>query len=234
MNGLSPVVISLLVHGALAWAALNTSQHFDFFKPEEKKKQIYTLDFVPLKKPKPLVLKPKPIKNKATKKKRKVLAKPKPKPKKSYKKKPQLVTQKQKSPVKIVQGSAGRTGARKTRAPIPPYKGPKIMSRESIQQQGGNRPPQYPIVDRIRKNTGTVTVIGYVNKKGRVSDVKVDSSTGTRRMNVSSMAAFKNYRFQKGQQGWVKMPFKYTLDDGEARVLSVRDRHVIEKLKQVK
>ena len=182
-----------------------------------------------MKKAKPIVFKPKPIKKKRVKKK--VLALPK--PKSSYKKKPILVTQKQNSPVKVVQGSKGQKGGGKKLKAIPPYDGPKITSGQSLRQQGGNRPPQYPVVDRIRKNTGTVTVLGFVNKQGRVSNVQVDSSTGTRRMNTSALMAFKKYRFQKGQEGWVKMPFKYTLDDGEARVLSVRDRHTLEKLKDV-
>ena len=229
MKVLSALAISLVVHIGLALTALNTSQYFEFFKPKEQKKQVYTLDLVTIKKTKPLVLKPKPVKRKKVKKK--VLALPK--PKSSYKKKPILVTQKQKSPVKVVQGSSGRKGKGQKLNAIPAYDGPKISNSRSLRQQGGNRPPQYPVVDRIRKNTGTVMVLGFVNKEGRVSNVQVDSSTGTRRMNTSAMMAFKKYRFQKGQEGWVKMPFEYTLDEGDVRVLSVRDRHTLEKLRGI-
>ena len=203
MRGITPLTLSLIFHAAILLVAANTS--FDLFNKKEKPKKTYTMDLVT---PKKVI-------------KKKVL--PTPKSKKAYKKTRKLLTQKQKSPVKVAQGNS--KAKKKALAPIPPFKG--TIPGVAIRQQGGNHPPQYPVVDRIRKNTGTVTVLGYVNKLGKVSNVQVDSSTGTTRMNSNAIAAFKNYRFQKGREGWVKMPFEYTLDQGEARVLSVRDRHTL-------
>ena len=71
--------------------------------------------------------------------------------------------------------------------------------------------------------------MGYVNKSGNVNTVEVAESTGTSRMNASALNAFSSYRFQKGQEGWVKMPFEFTLE-GEAKVISVRDRELLNSI----
>ncbi len=106
----------------------------------------------------------------------------------------------------------------------------EVSDGRLLRQAIGNQPPQYPVPDRIRKQTGQVIVLGYVDKVGDVQHVQVDHSSGTHHMETSSLQAFSNYKFQKGQEGWVKMPFEFTLD-GEARVISVRNTRLLRSIK---
>lgn len=248
MDSGKSIITSIIIHAGLAWAAFNVPNYFDFnLNKPEVEKPVYTMELMnqPQKKKKPIAIqKPRPKKVK-----KKIVAKPK--PKKFYKKpKPakKLVTQKQKSPVKVVQASRPTQKAKdllpEKFIPLPEKQESaqsKLVAKKDqsgmdtvsdgrfLRQRGGNPAPQYPVADRIRKQTGRVTVLGYVDRAGNVSRVQLDESSGTRRMETSAVQAFSNYKFQKGQEGWVKMPFEFTLD-GEARVISVRNSRLLRSI----
>lgn len=132
-----------------------------------------------------------------------------------------LVTQKQKSPVKVLTHTeVTDKGAQDT----------QIMDARLLKQKQGNKPPEYSISDRLRKQTGRVVVMGYVNRFGEVSQVRILESTGTRTMNDNSIHAFAQYQFEENQPGWVKMPYEFLLE-GESKVLSHRDRAQFQKIK---
>ncbi len=228
MGSSKSFIASIAVHAGLAWAAFNMPQYFDFTKTDQDQIQpAYTMDLIETKKT--------PTK-KVKKKLKKRLARPK--PKKSFQQLPKktLVTQKQKSPVQVElppkkvktatvdSGEpASKLAKNRLSEPVQPSDG------RFLRQRGGNRLPLYPVADRIRKRTGKVIVLGFVKNDGTVGKVQVEGSTGTPRMESSAIQAFSNYKFQKGQQGWVKMPFEFTLD-GEARVISVRNSRLLRSI----
>lgn len=234
MRESTPILASLVIHAGLLLAAFNMPQLLDYVKQREEQKPIYTMELVPSKKEKPIALeKSRPQKNLTKKKLAKV------KPKSFYqqpKKAKNVVTQKQKSPVKVIE-TAGRSTSKGgipqaqnlTDSPKAQSGVDEVLDGRFLRQQGGNRPPLYPVADRIRRESGKVMVLGYVDRNGDVSRVQIEDSTGTPRMESNAIQAFSNYKFQKGQEGWVKMPFEFTLD-GEARVISVRNSRLLRSI----
>ena len=239
MKELSPLLMSAILHLGIAYAAWHAPQYFKWNEEKKEEKLVHKLELIPAKVNRVVPVKKQP----KIPKKKKLVQKAKPKkarPKKKAVKK-KLITQKQKSPIKVKQSKAQKAVAKApkvNKAKVAPKvavakKAPEIGPKGSsdplnpedgrlLRQAAGNIPPDYPTIDRIRRNTGRVIVIGYVNPMGRVSQVRIGESTGTPAMEESSMEAFSDYRFQKGQEGWVKMPYEFILG-GTPKVMSVYD-----------
>lgn len=75
----------------------------------------------------------------------------------------------------------------------------------------GNPNPVYPARDRLKRKEGTAVVLGQIQPDGRVSRVVLEKSSGSKEMDLESAKAFKNWRFQAGQAGWVRKPFQFRL-----------------------
>lgn len=80
----------------------------------------------------------------------------------------------------------------------------------------GNPNPVYPARDRFNRKEGTTFVLGRVMPDGRIGQVVLEKSSGSPSMDAESAKAFRNWRFQSGQQGWVRKPFQFRLV-GEAK-----------------
>lgn len=225
MKAMIAMISSLFVHVSVALAAWHLPQYFQLQKKKAVEPKLYSVELIQVPRDQALTLpSQKPASSKVTKKHLK-----KPKQKTAQKK---WVTQKQKSPVKV-KTTDNLAPPLKNKNDVKPTSRPddssplKLISR--VSQKSGNRPPQYPWADRLRRKTGRVTLIGFVTQEGRVTEIKVTENTGTQSMLGNAIKAFANYQFEEGQEGWVKMPFEYTLH-GEAKVLSVRDRALLNSI----
>ncbi len=75
----------------------------------------------------------------------------------------------------------------------------------------GNPNPVYPARDRLKRKEGTAVVLGQIQPDGRVGRVVLEKSSGSKEMDLESAKAFKGWRFQAGQAGWVRKPFQFRL-----------------------
>lgn len=70
--------------------------------------------------------------------------------------------------------------------------------------------PVYPLISRKRKEQGTVTVLLEVSS-GKVSDAKVESSSGSPRLDESAVKALRAWQFSQDLTGTVRIPVVFTL-----------------------
>ncbi|MEM7645331.1 MAG: energy transducer TonB [Pseudomonadota bacterium] len=201
---------SFCLHAGVAASALHW---VDTNKPEPLPTQVYALEIVEPPKVKPTPQPVPPPKGQGPVRKKKT--------KKNFvkaNKKKKLVVQKQKSPVKVVQA------VEKVEAPSNPNPGIEEGVRDArlLKQQPGNRPPLYSQRDRLNRNQGRVVLRAYVDAFGKVSQVSILESSGTSDMNQNALSAFSQYRFVKGQEGWVEMPYEFKLVGNAIRVLDRR------------
>lgn len=75
----------------------------------------------------------------------------------------------------------------------------------------GNPNPVYPARDRLKRKEGTAVILGQIQPDGRVGRVVLEKSSGSKEMDLESAKAFKSWRFQAGQAGWVRKPFQFRL-----------------------
>lgn len=90
-----------------------------------------------------------------------------------------------------------------------------VRTLEQLRQMPGNKFPQYSQDERLARQEGKTMFYAYVNKDGTLSQFKLGQSTGFRNLDGKTLAALKKWKFYPGQEGWVEMPFKWTLN-GEA------------------
>ncbi len=86
-----------------------------------------------------------------------------------------------------------------------------IRDASELKALPGNPHPVYPARDRLARKEGTSVVLGRVSADGRVSEVTVERSSGSQNMDSASAQAFRSWRFQGGQPGWVRKPFQFKL-----------------------
>lgn len=86
-----------------------------------------------------------------------------------------------------------------------------IRDASELKALPGNPNPVYPARDRLAHKEGTAVVLGRVSADGRVTEVSVERSSGSANMDSASLQAFRSWRFQGGQQGWVRKPFQFRL-----------------------
>ncbi len=91
-----------------------------------------------------------------------------------------------------------------------------IRDASDLRALPGNPNPVYPARDRLARKEGTAVILGRVSADGRVTDLKLEKSSGSQAMDSASIQAFRSWRFQGGQQGWIRKPFQFRLV-GEAK-----------------
>ncbi|MDD4837162.1 MAG: TonB family protein, partial [Dethiosulfovibrio sp.] len=112
-------------------------------------------------------------------------------------------TQGTSSPKTSTSTSAGAEGGKKAAQP----KG--VMSEKDVTVLHREQ-PVYPLISRKRKEQGTVTVLLEVSS-GKVSDAKVESSSGSPRLDESAAKALRAWRFSEDLTGTVRIPVVFTL-----------------------
>jgi len=91
-----------------------------------------------------------------------------------------------------------------------------VRALDQLRQMPGNKFPQYSKEERLAREEGKAVFYAYVNKDGNLSQFKLGQSSGHRNLDLKTLVALKKWKFYPGQEGWVEMPFQWTLS-GEAR-----------------
>lgn len=118
------------------------------------------------------------------------------------------------------ENSAGASGGESTGG-LGPAIGEPVRDASELKMLPGNAQPAYPQRDRLARKQGTSVLVGKVTSDGRLVNTKVERSSGSVLMDAASLQAFRSWRFQGGQEGWVRQPFQFKLV-GEAREIPAR------------
>ena len=91
------------------------------------------------------------------------------------------------------------------------------LIREAKPRYRNNPPPLYPILARKRGYQGTVVLDVFIDKNGRVADMKIFSSSGYSALDKAARATVEDWLFEPGMEGekkiemWVKIPIRFQL-----------------------
>ena len=80
-----------------------------------------------------------------------------------------------------------------------------------LKQQGGNQPPRYTRDMRLKQLQGRGQLVYFVTKEGKVTEVKLTQSTGSKALDQAAVDAFSNYKFVPGQEGYTQHDFEFSL-----------------------
>lgn len=82
-----------------------------------------------------------------------------------------------------------------------------------------NANPAYPWQARLRGEQGTVLLSVLVDARGRVGELRVERSSGSRVLDEAAVAAVRRWTFEPGRRGaeavesWVRIPLRFHLED---------------------
>ena len=99
----------------------------------------------------------------------------------------------------------------KDKAPEP------LPLREAIPVYQKNPHPKYPRIARRRGYQGTVMLEVFINREGKVSDLRIFESSGHSVLDRAAVASVKLWSFKPGTRGeekvemWVKVPIRFQL-----------------------
>jgi protein TonB len=80
-----------------------------------------------------------------------------------------------------------------------------------------NTPPTYPNLARKRGHQGTVVLQVFVNRQGRIDDIRLDESSGYSMLDRAAVNAVKKWIFEPGRRNnktvsmWVRVPVTFRL-----------------------
>ena len=89
-----------------------------------------------------------------------------------------------------------------------------VRKLDQLRQMPGNPIPQYSLDERERGHQGNVVFHAYVDRSGSLQKFKQISSTGYANLDVKTLNALKRWKFYPGQEGWVELPFGWSLKGG--------------------
>lgn len=80
-----------------------------------------------------------------------------------------------------------------------------------LKQSAGNLRPTYDVEDRRLQRQGQITILAYVTRDGGLTNFKMTASSGHPTLDQKTMNAIRRWRFMAGQEGWVEIPFNWSL-----------------------
>jgi protein TonB len=89
---------------------------------------------------------------------------------------------------------------------------PPVMDSKSC------TPPQYPKASLMNEETGVVTLGLLVSAEGKVTESRIDKSSGHKNLDKAAVAGFSACRFKPGTKdgahtaAWAKIDFTWALD----------------------
>lgn len=102
--------------------------------------------------------------------------------------------------------------------------GAQVKALSEFRQRPGNRIPEYQLVDRQNKRQGNVVYYAFINSSGRpIQFVKI-KSTHYESLDQNTLSVLKTWRFYPGQEGWVELPFEWSLKGGAVEAPSLLRR----------
>jgi protein TonB len=90
--------------------------------------------------------------------------------------------------------------------------------REATPLYRQNPVPDYPLLGRKRGYQGTVIIDVLVSREGRVSDLRLSTSSGHTVLDQAALTSVKTWLFHPGTRGeekvdmWVKVPVRFQLE----------------------
>ena len=90
--------------------------------------------------------------------------------------------------------------------------------REATPLYRQNPVPDYPLLGRKRGYQGTVIIDVLVSREGRVSDLRLSTSSGHTILDQAALTSVKTWLFHPGTRGeekvdmWVKVPVRFQLE----------------------
>ena len=84
----------------------------------------------------------------------------------------------------------------------------------------GNRPPVYPLQARLENRQGNLELLYRVTKEGKVSDISIAKSSGSKDLDDSAVKAISQFKFYPGQEGWARHPVDFNLKGAVATLPS--------------
>lgn len=91
-----------------------------------------------------------------------------------------------------------------------------VRSLDQLKQMPRNPLPQYSADERFYGHQGTVVFQAYITHAGKPTQFKLVRSSGHQNLDSKTLAALQNWKFYPGQEGWVELPFNWSLS-GEAQ-----------------
>lgn len=79
-------------------------------------------------------------------------------------------------------------------------------------------PPKYPKAALINEETGTVSLLFQINPEGKVTESKVEKSSGSKSLDKAALSAFSLCKFKPGTKDgkadtlWAKVEFVWKLE----------------------
>jgi protein TonB len=93
----------------------------------------------------------------------------------------------------------------------------RTVVREAAPLYKTNPPPQYPRLAQRRGLEGLVTLEAQIDSTGRVTDLRIFTSSGHKILDKAALKSVRNWRFSPGTVGgrvqsmWVKVPVRFKL-----------------------
>lgn len=111
-----------------------------------------------------------------------------------------------------------------------PYGVPQGVRRlEQLKQVLGNRKPEYSFEDRRAGRQGNVVYYAYINNQGYPIKFNKMRSTGYESLDNRTLEALKKWKFYPGQEGWVELPFIWSLKGGMVEAPSTLRRSLSQR-----
>ncbi len=86
-----------------------------------------------------------------------------------------------------------------------------VRALEDLRQKPGNKKPEYDQQDRYHQLQGEILFRAYVTKEGTLTQIKPMKLTGHRSLDLKTLKAIKEWKFYPGQEGWVEIPYIWSL-----------------------
>lgn len=93
-----------------------------------------------------------------------------------------------------------------------------VRKLEQLRQKPGNPIPQYSEDERLNGHQGNVVYNAYVDNSGSLVKFRQLSTTGYTNLDTKTLNALRKWKFYPGQEGWVELPFGWSLKGGAKAV----------------
>jgi protein TonB len=105
------------------------------------------------------------------------------------------------TPVETQTGDLAKGGASKEGA----------VSYLDLKQMPGNKAPNYPLQARKEKRQGQLELLYRVTKEGKVTDIQVAKSSGSKDLDSEAVRAIAQFKFVPGQEAWARHEVNFSL-----------------------
>lgn len=99
-----------------------------------------------------------------------------------------------------------------------------VRALRDLRQMPGNIKPQYSLADRRASKQGDVVYNAFIGSSGRPERFVLIKSSGHQSLDQNTLLALKKWRFYPGQEGWVELPFRWSLTGGATEAPSLLRR----------